>query len=368
MIVTPVLLWAASSSGWGQSIRPTQIAQDAESDRPSSFSSFNERIARYYSAAVKGNILSSQDGAFELNASIYGLRSIFHPESDIDTLLLANGLQRNVNLGLEAGMGDSAKVDRIGGKIRWAFLNRRDRLAHNFGEDLRPLFNGLLETMHAADSGYIAYLEGNLGKGTGPYKVFYDQYTASQKRYTASQDPKDLDPVFYKRYGSGIQASIARIREAGDSIAAEIDKRLLATLEFSGGYRIGESGYWGLVLEAYRGVGDRGEVKATAGYRITDSASTWSSYRWELPLGVGYNFALTKTSEDPIELTAMAVTAFSGIAGTGWSHGHLANTYGLGIALPIKKGFSLPLLVKNDSFTAWHGTASVELSLNVDPD
>jgi hypothetical protein len=224
--------------------------------------------------------------------------------------------------------------------------------------------------MHDADSGYIAYLETNLGKGSGPYKVFYDQYTASQKRYTASQDPKDLDPVFYKRYGAKLQSDIQGIRDAGDSIAAEIDKRLLATAEFSGGYRIGESGYWGLVLEAYRGLGDRGEVKASAGYRITDSASTWSSYRWELPVGLAYNFALTNTSENPIELTATTGTAFSGMAGTaggGWSHAHWANTYGLGLALPIKKGFSLPLLIKNDSFTAWHGTASVELSLNVEP-
>jgi hypothetical protein len=352
-----------------QSLNPAQMSQVADSDQPSTFTSFNERIVDYYAAAVKGNIFSSKDGSFELNASVYGLRTIFHPELNVDTLLLANPLQRNVNFGLQLGMGEGAKVDRFGGSVKWAFINRRDRNAHNFGEDLASSFDGLNQALFSADSSYMAYLKTHLGDSSGTFKVFYDQYETSLKNYTASQDPRDLEPVFFRKYGNGIKSRAQKIRAAVDSIAEEIDKRLLATAEISGGYGEGDGGgsYWGLTLESYRGIGRKGEIKGRTGYRISDSASSWSRFRWSLPAEISYTLVLSKTSESTIDLTALAGTEFHGMVGRAVTDGLWVNTYGLGISLPIKKGFSLPLVIKNDSFTAWHGTASVELSLNLRP-
>ncbi|HKP95351.1 MAG TPA: hypothetical protein VJ385_06295 [Fibrobacteria bacterium] len=350
-----------------QSLDPARALKEAESDQPSAFASFNERIVKYYSAAVKGNMFSSKDGSFELNASVYGLRTVFDPGLSVDTLFLRHPRQRNANLGMQLGMGDGAKVDRIGGKVKWAFINGRDRDGYRFGEGINAALDGLNQTLFSADSAYIAYLKANLIDASGAYKVHYDQYETSQGKFAISQDPRDLDPVFYRKYGRGIEAHARSIRASIDSIAEVLDKRLLATAEVSGDYRMGEGSHWAFSLEAYRGVGRRGEIKAAAGYRVTDSASTWSRFRWGLPVELGYTLMLCKTSESTIDLTALAGTEFRGMAGEGITEGTWADTYGLGLSLPIKKGFSLPILIRNDSFSAWHGTASVELSLNLQP-
>lgn len=351
---------------FGQSLNPSEMARDAKSNQPSTFSSFNERIANYYAAAIKGNFFSSKEGEFDLNASLYGIRSVFNPDLNIDTMYRVNRFQRNLNIGFSVGMGDDAGVDRFGGKVRWAFINSRDRTSYNFGKLLASEYQLLQRKMISADSSYIAYLKTNLGDSSGAYKVFYDQYATSLKNYTSTQNPQDLEPVFRGKYAKSFQSTIQDIRSSSDSLAAEIDKRLLTTLELGGGYKVREFGYWEAILEAYHGVGKRGELKGTIGYHVSDSASTWSRFRWRFPVYAGYTITLNKTSESTIDLTVLAGTELSGQANDQWDV-DWTNTYGLGLTLPIKKGFSLPILVKNSSLSAWHGVASIEISLNLEP-
>lgn len=301
-----------------------------------------DRITQFYSAAVKSNFVSGEDGKFEFKSSLFGLKKLFDPDLDIDTTYLRRQFLRNFEITAGLTFGEDQKLDGFRPALKWALINRRDRSENNFYLDFKDEHSLIARALDSAGNAAIDKVKEDPQRRNDIF--------ASMDKFNETRNLSDLDEMLRDEVFLRLsKPQLDSLQTMYDVRAKEVDRGVLVTLD--AGWDITraqkDSIFAGLGL--FKGVGHGRDLVIKSRFGLKDTSATsfeFDRITWNNSLGL--DLVLVRAGDQSLIEGNLNVEYDRVLRGLADDEDRETFNLSLTLSAVISEDISLPITVKWD--------------------